>query len=137
MKDHDYLFVYGTLRKDTQSVMHRVLSDNSDLIQKGTFRGKLFMFGGYPGVVPSSDPEDIVYGEVYRLKDADSILAILDAYEGCSQDSIQPTEYVRKKVDITLNTESCVKAWIYIFNQSIKGLQRIESGDFLDTQSPF
>lgn len=132
MKDHDYLFVYGTLRKDTQSVMHRLLSENANFIQKGTFRGRLFMVGGYPGAVPSPDPDDFVYGEVYRLKDADSILAILDAYEGCSQDSIQPAEYVRKKVDITLDTGNCVKAWIYILNQSIKGLQRIKSGDFLD-----
>ena len=91
------------------------------------------MIRDYPGAVPSSDPDDIVYGEVYRLKDADSILAILDAYEGCSQDTSQPAEYVRKKFDITVNTGECVKAWIYIFNQSIKGLQRIKSGNFLDT----
>lgn len=132
MEGNNYLFVYGTLRKDTQSKMHRLLSENADFIQKGTFRGRLFLIRGYPGAVLSSDPDDLVYGEIYRLKDPESILSRLDIYEGSSKDFIQPTEYVRKKVDITLDTGNCVKAWIYIFNQSIRGFQRIKSGNFLD-----
>ncbi len=96
MNDHNYLFVYGTLRKDTQSKMHRLLSENADFIQKGTFKGRLFMIRGYPGAVPSTDPDDLVHGEVYRLKDTESILSILDIYEGCSKDSSQLKEYVRE-----------------------------------------
>jgi gamma-glutamylcyclotransferase (GGCT)/AIG2-like uncharacterized protein YtfP len=64
---HDYLFVYGTLRRDCHSGMHSFLTHYGEYVADATCPGKLYKVDYYPGLVPSDDPRDIAYGEVYKL----------------------------------------------------------------------
>ncbi|MGH6837904.1 MAG: gamma-glutamylcyclotransferase family protein [Methylocella sp.] len=128
---YGYLFVYGTLRRDSNSEMYRLLERYGKFVDDATFQGKLFMVDYYPGLVPSEKAEDIVHGEVYKLSCADSVLSRLDDYEKCGPTFPEPTEYVRCKQDVKLKSGEVISAWVYIFERPTIGLQPIKSGDFL------
>jgi gamma-glutamylcyclotransferase (GGCT)/AIG2-like uncharacterized protein YtfP len=128
---NDHLFVYGTLLSGAGHSMHAVLARDAVLIGEGFFNGRLYRVGTYPGAIPSSEPNDRVFGEVYRLRNVAEVLSRLDEYEGCGPAAVAPTEYVRKAEPVTLTNETTVEAWIYIYNRPIHGLERIHSGFFL------
>ena len=50
---NEYLFVYGTLLRQSQSPMSSLLLANSRFIDKAYIRGSLFDIGEYPGLVIS------------------------------------------------------------------------------------
>jgi gamma-glutamylcyclotransferase (GGCT)/AIG2-like uncharacterized protein YtfP len=75
----DYLFVYGTLARSVNHPMHRHLVRHAEYAGEGTFNGILYRVAHYPGAVASSDPNDVVHGELYRLRDSDALFAALDA----------------------------------------------------------
>ncbi len=127
----DYLFVYGTLRRDSNSEMYRLLARYGQFVGDATYRGKLYMVDYYPGLVPSDNPRDAVFGEVYKLSCPDLVLSRLDDYEKCGPKVSEPTEYVRRKQYVKLKSGEAIRAWIYIFERPTAGLQLIESGDFL------
>jgi gamma-glutamylcyclotransferase (GGCT)/AIG2-like uncharacterized protein YtfP len=129
--NHDYLFVYGTLRRDINSEMYHFLARYGKFVGDATFQGKLYMVDYYPGLVPSDNPQDVVYGEVYNLSCSDTVLSRLDDYEECGPKFSKPTKYVRHKQDVKLKTGEVMSAWVYIFERPTVGLQLIESGDFL------
>jgi gamma-glutamylcyclotransferase (GGCT)/AIG2-like uncharacterized protein YtfP len=128
---NDYLFVYGTLRRDINTEMHRFLARYGDFVGDATIQGRLYMVDYYPGLVPSGNPQDVVYGEVYKLSCPDNVLSRLDDYEACGPKFSKPTKYVRRKQDVKLKTGEVMSAWVYIFERPTVGLQLIESGDFL------
>ena len=134
MAKAEYLFVYGTLMHKTRGGMYSLLSSFSDFIGEGTFNGKLFLVDDYPGAIPSSDPEDIVYGEIYKLNNPKYLLQKLDKYEECSDDFPKPTEYVRKMVVVKLYNGDLLNAWIYLYNRTTERLKRIKSGNYLEIQ---
>ena len=125
------LFVYGTLRIGARSPMTRFLSQNSQLVGRASAWGKLYRVAHYPGLVPSRDPKDTVIGDVFRLKDAATVLKRLDIHEGCGPASPKPTEYVRMIVPVRLDDGAELSAWTYLYNWPVKALDRIKSGDFL------
>jgi gamma-glutamylcyclotransferase (GGCT)/AIG2-like uncharacterized protein YtfP len=129
-RNKDYIFVYGTLRKDSKNQMYHILAQYADFVGVGTFVGKLYNIGEYPGTVPSDNPDDVVKGEVYALHDPKSVLKVLDGYEGCGQDDLPPTEFRREKVLISLENGEKISAWIYIYNRPTDGLKVISSGDY-------
>jgi len=53
-------------------------------------------------------------------------------YEACGEGFPEPTEYLRKLIDVTLPDGTAGKAWTYVYNWPVAGLPRIESGRFLD-----
>lgn len=95
-------------------------------------QGKLYDINGYPGAIESANPEDKVYGELYRLIDRDVVLLQLDDYEECTDQYPAPYEYVRKKLPILGVDDGCVMAWVYVFNHSVAGRIHIQSGDYLN-----
>lgn len=129
-EEQTYLFVYGSLRRDVGHPLHAVLAEHVAFVGCGTFQGKLYDLGPYPGAVPSEDEADIVVGEVYALHDPERVLAVLDRYEGCANDP-PPTEFRREKAMITLEKGVRVAAWIYLYNWPTFGLPRILSGDYV------
>ncbi len=133
MKDN-YLFVYGTLRRDTKSEMYHFLTQFADFVDEATFQGRLYLVDYYPGVVTSKNPHDIVRGEVYRLQEPGFVLSQLDKYEECGPGFPEPTEYIRCKENVVLQRGDKVEAWVYIYNRPTQGLHRIESGDFFRMQ---
>ncbi|MFZ0458939.1 MAG: gamma-glutamylcyclotransferase family protein [Rhodoplanes sp.] len=94
-----------------------------------------YRVGHYPGAVPSREPHDRVFGEVYRLREAADLLFKLDDYEGCGPAAAAPTQYVRTTARITLTNETIVHAWIYVYNKPVHGLERIRSGFFLESRA--
>ncbi len=127
----EHLFVYGTLMRRAGHVMGRALSQNAEWIGEAVFTGRLYLVAHYPGVVASTDPNDEVFGEVFRLTDA-RILSRLDDYEGCGPRARKPTEYVRELRDVHLDDSSFVQAWIYLYNRPVHAFPRIRSGRFLE-----
>src|SRR3954471_8292103 len=76
----DCLFVYGSLRSGFDNPFAKFLHEKAVLIGHATVRGSIYLVGKYPGF--KSAPDGIVHGEVWRMGNAEAILAILDDYEG-------------------------------------------------------
>lgn len=130
MRD-EYLFVYGTLRRDAAGKTHPLLAGCTHFLAEARYHGRLYRIADYPGVVPSDSPRDHVLGEVYTLEAPRMLLSRLDAYEGCGPRFPPPTEYVRRIQEVRLGDGTVLRAWIYLYNRSTSGLHRIKSGDFL------
>ncbi|MGZ8224554.1 MAG: gamma-glutamylcyclotransferase family protein [Methylobacter sp.] len=133
--NYEYIFVYGTLKRDTNSGMHHLLAKYAEFVDEATYCGKLYKVDDYPGAVPSNDPNAMVHGEVYLLHHADSVLPYLDQYEEYGPEFSQPNEYIRKKQEVFLRSGRGITVWVYIYNRSTEGLELIESADFLNLLS--
>ena len=127
----DRLFVYGTLMRGYVHPMAKLLSANADFLGEAHCRGKLYIVKHYPGLVLSDDADDIVHGELYRLRDPEALLREFDMYEACGEGFPEPTQYVRQMFSVTLANGSASEAWTYIYNWPVVKLPRIESGRFL------
>ncbi len=129
---HDeLLFVYGTLRSGAGHHMFESLQAAASLLDRAVFQGRLYRVADYPGAVASTDPNDRVQGETYRVHEPETLLPRLDAYEGCDpRDPRAP--YLRRKLPVTLRSGEQVVAWIYLYNGPTDALERIRSGDFLE-----
>ena len=128
----DHLFVFGTLLSGYDHPMARRLSAEAELVGAARCRGGLYLVRHYPGMVLSDDATDEVHGEVFRMRNPDALLAVLDKYEGCAPGAAEPTEYVRKQVTVTLDDNRTIEAWTYVYNWPVDALPRITSGKFLE-----
>ncbi len=124
----DLLFVYGTLRMGCDDAMARWLHGASRLIGPAQANGALYRVDHYPGFVPGGSGQ--VVGDLVQLADPPAAFAILDDYEQCSDAWPRPREYRRERL-IVAGPQGPVEAWTYIFAHDVRGLERIESGDFL------
>ena len=131
-EDREFLFVYGTLKSDMNNDMYHLLAKNARFIDDAVWNGKLYQVEDYPGAVPSNNPIDKVYGELYTLNNPERILPALDKYEECSDKFPEPTLFKRIRGDVkTLSDKGkIVKTWIYIYNLPIDNLEQIKSGNF-------
>jgi gamma-glutamylcyclotransferase (GGCT)/AIG2-like uncharacterized protein YtfP len=127
----EYLFVYGTLGRNIGHEMHKHLVRLADYSGEGRFNGILYRVAHYPGATISSDPDDVGHGELYRIRDADALFAVLDPYESCGPNDPKPTKYVRVTATIHRPGEEAVKSWIYLYNHDVTKLARIASGRFI------
>ena len=127
----EFIFVYGTLRKEASSSMSQVLSSYCDFYSKGYMQGQMYEAGGYPGVVESGNPEDVIYGDIFSINSPGILLPILDEYEECTDDFPLPHEYVRKKMSISMPDGSSLSAWVYVYNHDVAGFKLVESGDYI------
>jgi len=129
----DRLFVYGTLMRGFEHPMARLLSANADFLGAARCRGRLYLVKHYPGLVLSDDAEDVVHGEVYRLRAPDELLREFDMYEACGEGFAPPTEYLRQLLPVTLGDGAAsTPAWTYVYNWPVDHLPRIVSGRFLE-----
>jgi gamma-glutamylcyclotransferase (GGCT)/AIG2-like uncharacterized protein YtfP len=127
----DLLFVYGTLRRHARSPMHDLLRQQAEFVGEGSYQGLLYRVTHYPGAIPSHDPAHQVRGDLFRLKDLPQSLAQLDAYEEIGATPAHTDEYVREIAQVCLDDGTLVNAWVYRYNRTVSGLERIVSGDFL------
>jgi len=128
----DRLFVYGTLMRGFDHPMARLLSANADFLGPATCRGRLYLVKHYPGLVLSDDPADLVFGELYRLRERDAMLREFDMYEACGEGFAQPTEYLRQMLQVALDDGAVSEVWTYLYNWPVTNLPRIASGRFLE-----
>jgi gamma-glutamylcyclotransferase (GGCT)/AIG2-like uncharacterized protein YtfP len=127
----EFLFVYGTLRKKIASNMHQLLASHCEYFSEGVMKGRLYDVCGYPGAIESSDDNDKVLGELYKMPDRKPVLALLDDYEECSDRFPMPHEYSCKQLSIELAGGGFVVAWVYLYNHDVSSLKQIISGDYL------
>lgn len=126
------LFVYGTLRRGSASAEAPRL--HAECAWLGTARagGRLYRVGWYPALVIAAD-RDWVTGDVLRMADPPATLAWLDAYEECGPGFSEPQEYRRDLIEIVLAGEQ-VRAWAYLYNRPVDGLEAMSNGDWLGSQ---
>ena len=127
----DHLFVYGTLMRGYDHPMAQLLSRSADFVGEAHCRAKLYLVKHYPGLVLSDDAGDIAYGEVFRLRQASQLLREFDMYEACGDGFAEPTEYVRRLLQVALSDGAELEVWTYLYNWPVEHLARIESGRFL------
>lgn len=127
----DCLFVYGTLMRGYVHPMAKLLSANADFLGPASCRGRLYMVKHYPGLVLSDDADEIVHGELYRLRAPEAMLREFDMYEACGEGFPEPTQYVRKMFSVTLADGASSEAWTYLYNWPVAKLTLIASGRFL------
>ena len=128
----EYIFVYGTLRRDPGQSMYHVLARYSDFIGDGYVYGKLYEVDNYPGLKASGRLKEKVYGEVYRLRDPDYVFKLLDDYEECSDKYPEPHEYKRVQIDVHLTDGRKLQAWAYEYNHPTESLELISSGNYVE-----
>ena len=129
----DLLFVYGTLMRGYDHPMAQLLSRSADFLGEARCRGRLYLVRHYPGLVLSDAPEDVVSGELYRLKQPGELLREFDMYEACGEGFAEPTEYVRQMLKVVLADGATCEAWTYVYNWPVENLSRIASGRFMGT----
>ncbi|MBR0810611.1 MULTISPECIES: gamma-glutamylcyclotransferase family protein [Bradyrhizobium] len=128
----DRLFVYGTLMRGFDHPMARLLAGHADFLGEATCRGRLVLVKHYPGLLLSEAACDIVHGELFRMHVPGELLGELDMYEACGEGFPEPTEYLRRLVDVTRADGAAEKAWTYVYNWPATSLPVIESGRFLE-----
>jgi gamma-glutamylcyclotransferase (GGCT)/AIG2-like uncharacterized protein YtfP len=82
--------------------------------------------------VLSDDPDEVVFGELYRLGAADELLREFDMYEACGEGFAEPTEYIRRMLTVTRDGQTPDEAWTYVYNWPVARLPQIASGRFLE-----
>ncbi len=132
MTEQQYLFVYGSLRREAAHPMHELLAEKTDFIGKAVFQGQLFRISWYPGAIPSRFAGHKVQGEVYFIRQPEQLLPLLDEYEGCGPAFAEPTEYKRQQKTVMLTSGELLSAWVYLYQYPTSGLPEIYSGDFLE-----
>jgi gamma-glutamylcyclotransferase (GGCT)/AIG2-like uncharacterized protein YtfP len=108
----DLLFVYGTLRSGFENPYARLLHSEAELIGPATVGGSIYRVRHYPAY--RNHPDGEVRGEVWRLKNPEMTLRVLDDYEG--------EDFER----VVVNGH-----WLYRYLPVPPAGSRILSGDFL------
>ena len=126
----DLLFVYGTLMRGFDNPMAQLLSRSADFLGAARCRGRLYRVTHYPGLVLSDDSDDVVFGELFRLRRPAELLREFDMYEACGEGFAEPTEYLRRMLSVTGDDGAVSEAWTYVYNWPVDGMARIASGRF-------
>ncbi len=126
----EYLFVYGTLRRDCGNDLHRLIARNSDYVGMATYQGQMYQVADYPGIIPSEDKKDQVVGELYLLSNTIKLLNVLDEYEEFDPESSAKSLFIREHVTVKLKGKE-ITSFAYLYNKKIDPKTRIASGDYL------
>lgn len=121
------LFVYGSLKRGTDHPMHKRMLRFCSFLEPARMKGYLYQLEGYPGAVQTGD-DQWIQGELYRIEQAVGLFDLLDGYEECSKAFEPPHEYTREAVEVITESGQQLRAWVYLYNFSITGRQRIASG---------
>ena len=132
MSDPEHIFVYGTLRSESDHPMARRLCAQARLVGKGSVSGRLYDCGWYPAAMFDDSETRRIVGDVFALKLGAKLLAELDDYEAGDPN------YARVPIEVTLLNGGMVLAWAYGVKQP-PNTRLIPSGDFIvhrNTKSP-
>ncbi len=124
-----YIFVYGTLLINGNDYA-AYLQKHCKLIGEGKIKGRLYDIGEYPGAVIDINANQYIYGNIYLMDDAESILGFIDEYEGLGPDEPQPHEYLRSMVGIETDNGS-IRCWMYIYNWPLNDFVEVPGGKYL------
>lgn len=125
----DHLFVYGTLRSESPHELARRLRAQARLVGKASAPGLLYDFGRYPGALFQPDARERIIGEVFALRNAKRLFALLDAYEGVGDQ--EASAFKRIEIKVRLDRGGVIESWSYGLSGPPARARRIESGDFI------
>jgi gamma-glutamylcyclotransferase (GGCT)/AIG2-like uncharacterized protein YtfP len=126
----DLVFFYGTLMTGFDRRRRLGIDDRLQYRGRGWVHAALFDVGLYPAAVPADDAR--VWGEVFELLDADTVLRALDDVEGYRPAEPDSSLYIRRVVAVTLPDDESDEAWVYFYNAPLGKAPRIASGDYLE-----
>jgi gamma-glutamylcyclotransferase (GGCT)/AIG2-like uncharacterized protein YtfP len=125
----DRVFFYGTLmsvfRRPGRARIDASLAPEG----RGSISAALFDLGIYPAAIPADDSR--VWGEVYRMLDTGSVLAVLDEIEGFRSSEPDASLYRRAETTVLFDDGRTELAWTYFYNAPLGRAERIASGDYL------
>lgn len=125
-----FMFVYGSLRRESGHAMSRWLAARAVWQAAATVSGRLYRVSDYPAlVVGECNDGACVEGDLYRLFLAETTLPGLDAYEGIQ--GRDDDEYERRLLTVALDNGAALCAWAYCYRQPVQVSEWIESGDWL------
>ncbi|MEM6467527.1 MAG: gamma-glutamylcyclotransferase family protein [Pseudomonadota bacterium] len=135
-----HLFVYGTLLTTAEHAMGKLLRAHATLHGQGSIQACLYLIddpdapgqNSYPGALPAPRPDQRVYGEVYALQDAATLIEAFDDYEACAPHWPEPHEFMCRKVPVTMADGSVLKAVAYLYTWDVSSAEPIPSGRFTD-----
>lgn len=130
-KMSNLLFVYGTLMNNISSTIAQYLHNNSNFLGIGSFLGKLYDLGHYPGAIYDAQANSMVQGQVFSLYDAVQVLEKLDYYEGILPIEPNKNEYRRELVPVNIQ-EKQLNCWVYVYNFPTDRLIEIPDGHYLN-----
>lgn len=105
--DLAHIFVYGTLRAESDHPMARRLCAQARHVGKGTVCGLLFDCGWYPAALFNVSEKRRILGDVFALKPGERLLADLDAYEAGDPN------YARAPLEVSMLEGGVITAWAY------------------------
>jgi gamma-glutamylcyclotransferase (GGCT)/AIG2-like uncharacterized protein YtfP len=126
----EQVFFYGTLRTGFNRTTRAGIDDFLKFAGRGSINGKLFDLGIYPAAVPATDSR--VWGEVFEMADAPTVLAALDRIEGYRAAEPERSLYTRVQVSATLDDGRTENVWVYFYNAPLGRAPRIASGDYVE-----
>jgi gamma-glutamylcyclotransferase (GGCT)/AIG2-like uncharacterized protein YtfP len=131
-----HLFVYGSLRSACDNPYARLLREESDYLGRASVIGRLYRVDWYPGLIIRDKDRGggVVRGEVFRLRDAEALLEVIDSYEGCGAEDPRQSEFSRARTAAVLDSGEIVACWIYVYTGHINGKTLIESGDWAEEE---
>jgi len=124
MSEPSHIFVYGTLRSESDHPMARRLSSQARHVGKGSVPGRLYDLGWYPAAMFDEGEKRLIIGDVFALKPGGRLLAELDAYEAGDPN------YARTPLEVKLAGGGTVTAWGYGVSEAPPA-RLIHSGDFI------
>jgi gamma-glutamylcyclotransferase (GGCT)/AIG2-like uncharacterized protein YtfP len=137
----DYLFVYGTLRKNYDLKLKNRVRDDLQYVGQAKVGASLYDLGRYPGAIKSNKGQEVI-GDVFLVNEPVRVLKILDKYEGVADEGAKAAakgtkaaarpEFVRKKSRVRLRSGKNINAWIYWYNFDPKDKRRIRYKDYLN-----
>jgi gamma-glutamylcyclotransferase (GGCT)/AIG2-like uncharacterized protein YtfP len=118
--------------------MGDLLRENARYAGEASIRARLYIIrdpddpvNTYPGAVPTADPADHLYGELYEITgDTARLYAVLDRFEGCSPDWPEPHEFLRRNVEVELMDGQAAAAIAYLYTWDVSLAKYVASGRY-------
>jgi gamma-glutamylcyclotransferase (GGCT)/AIG2-like uncharacterized protein YtfP len=120
----DWLVLYGSLMRGLGAMDELGISGQLRFVGPCLCPGELYDLGPYPGLRPG--PAHVV-AELFALLD-DSVISVLDEFEGFDPKAPQSSLYVRQRVELI--EPAATEAWIYVYNHVPEAHERVPSGDW-------
>lgn len=118
-----YLFVYGTLKRNGES-HGRLRGPDVQFVGPARLKGKLYALRGeeFPGAVVTTAPNRFVKGDLFALRDPQKILPDLDEYEG-----VEEGLFRRQLVNVWARGRR-IRAWAYLYARPLTDANLIPTG---------
>jgi gamma-glutamylcyclotransferase (GGCT)/AIG2-like uncharacterized protein YtfP len=110
--------------------MARRLRSGAKLLGKASAAGALYDLGYYPGATFAPDHKTRVLGEVFVIRSASPLKAVLDVYEGAETGAIG-SMYGPVEIEVELERGGSRSAIVYALKRVPTYAKPVESGDWI------